>query len=1369
MNKKILIGITFVSILFLSINAGAFTVYDTLSFGGQAEITASSPPPAETAFTVYDTLSFGGQAEVTSPPSSSTYAKKITIDHNKINETISNFPLLVKFDTDSNLASHAQDNGWDLIFKNSDNTSTYYHEIEKFDGSTGELVAWVNVTSVSHATDTILWLHYGDGSDTDTSDSTNVWDRDRYKAVYHLNSTSDSSYIDSTLTAYNSPTLYNSGGKMGGAYLFDDSDQSYMSVSSIIDLSDQTVMTTSFWVNIVKFQDDGFDYEGGLMFGTKDGTNRAILHWVEEEGVDNNWLKAKFLLQNPSAFIMSGTDNGVNMGNEGEWHHTTCVFHQDYVILYFDGKKIVNKAGSTVAMNQLTNDTFNIGRYYETTYQYFDAYMDEVRVSNCDLSANYINATFLNMNNPSSFYTLGAEVVAEGYNAPTITNFSPTDGSSNTVRGDIIISADFSDVDGSTMNASWYWTGNWTSIGTNNSISNGTYQQTIFGKYQETIGIGVNLSDGTNWDNETFSFTVEPLSKIDVITVSNYDYQGINLSWTKNSNTSNTYIRWKKNVAPTSRTDGNLLVNSSVESYNHSSLDFGTLYYYSIWSYNVTDNVYSTEYNSGYAYTNPGNPSSLQDTYKNTNSISLQWSKGVNATNTVVYMNQTGQGHYPNRTNGVIKINNTGSSGTASDLQPGITYYFSAYSFSTTSGLWGSGNATDSDATSTGAGNITSLTVNRFNDVQLNLSWSKDTPSDRTVVLRKTGSYPTSVTDGTIVYNGSFSVYNDDGLTPATRYYYRAWAFADEEFGNGYGSDDNITRPSSPEDFVGDIINNELVITWTKGTGAARTLIRNNTGVYPTSVTDGYLVYNNTGVTTTVTGISSIDYYRGWSYVEVDGIPIYSIPSDLLWGGVEINVYKENQPHIEIGNYTVSITNPPGEAYVNTSQNNPFRIDVSDVPNGEDITIRISKNGYKSRTQIIDLDVNTYYTLTFYLAPDEAGSPPGESNEPWYIPPISEETELKTVTESVDDYTTDETVTAECTIESISAVYVYNDSIYGGWIEIGNDLYSYSLNIITISSNALDINSSSIKVQYYCDYDESYTNQYVLYVRDRIGNGIGEAVVNIARYINTSDSYQTIYNLVTDSNGQVNCDLMSNIDYYFTISHISGTYVNSSVTWSPPDYDDTKVFILDFTEVSPPGPDNPAECVEVGAEIQDNTLFVNISSICTGSFTDIQVFVYNENFTSNVTSFFGNSSVDTVLNSYSCDFTGVNNNDTFIIYIHYNHTLWSYQTVTIVIDGTNVTVDDISDEVNTLFDRLYGTNPFGWHNFIMWIILIVGMFYADQQDAGKVLVLLGGIFLFLNIVVGFNSYISTLAGGALPILMVVVGILVMWRDSNKKK
>jgi hypothetical protein len=73
---------------------------------------------------------------------------------------------------------------------------------------------------------------------------------------------------------------------------------------------------------------------------------------------------------------------------------------------------------------------------------------------------------------------------------------------------------------------------------------------------------------------------------------------------------------------------------------------------------------------------------------------------------------------------------------------------------------------------------ITSF-IAKPSDSQVILSWINPTDSDflKTKIVRKTGSYPSSNTDGTVVYEGTGTSYTDTGLVNGTQYYYRAFTF----------------------------------------------------------------------------------------------------------------------------------------------------------------------------------------------------------------------------------------------------------------------------------------------------------------------------------------------------------------------------------------------------------------------------------------------------------------------------------------------------------------------------------------------------------------------------------------------------------------
>jgi len=160
------------------------------------------------------------------------------------------------------------------------------------------------------------------------------------------------------------------------------------------------------------------------------------------------------------------------------------------------------------------------------------------------------------------------------------------------------------------------------------------------------------------------------------------------------------------------------------------------------------------------------------------------------------------------------------------------------------------------ETTATGNGNITAL--------------GDATPTKRGVCWNTTGN-PTVAGDkseetGTFG-TGAFSR-NLTGLLPGTKYYIRAYAYNSE--GYGYGNVLNFTtKPNDPTALACSVISStQINLTWTKGTGAEKTMIRRKIGSYPTSVTDGVQAYFNTGNSFSDNELARIThyYYRAWSF-----------------------------------------------------------------------------------------------------------------------------------------------------------------------------------------------------------------------------------------------------------------------------------------------------------------------------------------------------------------------------------------------------------------------------------------------------------------------------------------------------------------------
>ena len=119
------------------------------------------------------------------------FRKKITASLDTvISSDLTDFPYLVSV-TDSDLTQAAESDGSDIVFTASDGTTELDYEMEKFDQSTGEIIAWVKIPTVSGSENTDIYMYYKGTS----ASSSSPWD-DNYNLVWHLNQDSDGTVDD---------------------------------------------------------------------------------------------------------------------------------------------------------------------------------------------------------------------------------------------------------------------------------------------------------------------------------------------------------------------------------------------------------------------------------------------------------------------------------------------------------------------------------------------------------------------------------------------------------------------------------------------------------------------------------------------------------------------------------------------------------------------------------------------------------------------------------------------------------------------------------------------------------------------------------------------------------------------------------------------------------------------------------------------------------------------------------------------------------------------------------------------------------------------------------------------------------------------
>ena len=116
------------------------------------------------------------------------YRNKITVSLNSVmSNDLSDFPVLIKF-THNDLKQANESEGRDFVFTLSDGTTKLSHEIEHYDNTTGEIIAWVNFPTLVAASSTDIYIYYK--GNTVGFNSADVWNDD-YVVVWHLNQTSD--------------------------------------------------------------------------------------------------------------------------------------------------------------------------------------------------------------------------------------------------------------------------------------------------------------------------------------------------------------------------------------------------------------------------------------------------------------------------------------------------------------------------------------------------------------------------------------------------------------------------------------------------------------------------------------------------------------------------------------------------------------------------------------------------------------------------------------------------------------------------------------------------------------------------------------------------------------------------------------------------------------------------------------------------------------------------------------------------------------------------------------------------------------------------------------------------------------------------
>ncbi len=330
------------------------------------------------------------------------YRKQIIIDHTQVTDDLENFPVLI-VTTDADLMK-AQDDGDDLLFMNGAGAAVkLHHEIETFDGSTGALVAWVNISDLSSSEDTIFYLYYGNPDSINQEYPEKTWDS-HYKGVWHMNDATPSTVADSTSNgitgmkkAANTPQ--EGIGKIGNGQQFDRTETlwEYIAMNDFNTLSFPGDFTLSAWINPLttqnmkvagKHQEISGDYKGYSINWNVGSTAKMSLR------VDGGGYRYQYIYADEEK-------------PPGNWYYLSGMKQAGTNYFYVDGVQ-QTKTGTQALVN--SENPFCIGAWEtDSESANFHGTIDEVRVSDIGRSSAWIATEYHNMNTPTLFFSIGPE------------------------------------------------------------------------------------------------------------------------------------------------------------------------------------------------------------------------------------------------------------------------------------------------------------------------------------------------------------------------------------------------------------------------------------------------------------------------------------------------------------------------------------------------------------------------------------------------------------------------------------------------------------------------------------------------------------------------------------------------------------------------------------------------------------------------------------------------------------------------------------------------------------------------------------------------------------------------------------------------
>jgi hypothetical protein len=377
----------------VAVSATANSGYSFSGFSGALtgssspqNLTMNGPASVTANFTIVSSVNWYAAGGVWSQ------RKAITIRHTQVSGSagMTNFPVLISL-TDANLQSAAKPDGSDILFTASDGVSKLNHELELYNGGTGQLVAWVNVPALSSTADTVIYIYFGNSSAASQQNAPAVWDTN-YRAVWHLANGTTLSGNDSSANgnvgvisgAAARPGEIDGGASFNGASNIGAVNSTSLNISGAFTLECwvNSAISNAYQALIVKSSASGVRQYGLYLSGGGVGTIYvAAGGFGGNIPVSVNWTK-------------------------NAWNHIVYTGDGTQARVYVNGQ-LAGSSSSFASVTAAAATTY-LGRDQAANGNGLNGVLDEARISSVARSAEWILTEYNNQSAPGSFYTVGA-------------------------------------------------------------------------------------------------------------------------------------------------------------------------------------------------------------------------------------------------------------------------------------------------------------------------------------------------------------------------------------------------------------------------------------------------------------------------------------------------------------------------------------------------------------------------------------------------------------------------------------------------------------------------------------------------------------------------------------------------------------------------------------------------------------------------------------------------------------------------------------------------------------------------------------------------------------------------------------------------